>query len=500
MRNHLPVWVLLAVIWLAGSAPTRTAADAPADRPNILFAFADDWGLHAGAYGTQSVRTPTFDHVAEQGVRFDRAFVAAPSCTAARGSVLTGQFPWRLGPGANLHSTLPAELAVYPDLLEEAGYFVGHARKGWGPGDVDASERERNPAGPGFADFQAFLDDRPDDAPFCFWFGSQDPHRPYDDDLRNAEQIDPAAVQVPRELPDVEAVRQDIAAYYAEVQRFDREVGQLIDTLDEIGELENTVIVISSDHGWPFPRGKSNLYDAGTHVPLAIVWPQQMADGPGGRVVTDFIQLSDLAPTFLEAAGVEPPAGMTGRSLLPILSSGREGRVQAHRSYALLAKERHHGQARADGSGYPMRGIRTEDYLYIRNYKPNRWPQGDPDVSSSQGIFSDTDAGASKQYLIDHANDPQVLPLFRLTFDKRPAEELYDLREDPHQLDNVADEPAYEAIRDHLSGILMQELAATEDPRITGGGEAFDTYPYRVGYGSEAATPPAAVRKALSLD
>ena len=466
------------------------------ERPNILFAFADDWGAHAGAYGTKGLDTPTFDRVAEEGVLFEHAFAAAPSCTPSRGAVLTGQHIWRLGPGANLHATLPAALPIYPERLEEAGYFVGRTGKGWGPGDIAPGGRTERPAGPAFDRFASFMEARPEDAPFVFWFGTSDPHRDYADSLRQAMQIDPAAVTVPPYLPDAPAVRRDIANYYAEVQRFDREVGAVLEQVEQAGELDNTIVAISGDHGWPFPRGKSHLYDAGSRVPLVIRWP----DGAvGGRVVSDFVSLIDLAPTFLEAAGLEPPAQMQGRSLLKLLRAERASRVEAHRSHVILAKERHHGLSRPDSAGYPTRAIRTEQFLYIRNIEPGRWPAGSPRVSSSQWIFSDTDDGPTKRWMIDHADDPTVRPLFLLAFGKRPAEELYDLRTDPHQMHNVADDPDYAMVRDHLARTLEQELRALEDPRMLGGAERFDDYPYYTGYGMEAVEPPISVRRALNL-
>ena len=491
LRRKVPRWLLVILLSTIGAWSLYAA---PPEQPNILFAFADDWGVHAGAYGTETVQTPTFDRITDQGVLFERAFVAAPSCTPSRGAVLTGQHIWRLGPGANLHSTLPADLPVYPELLEEGGYFVGHTRKGWGPGRIEPGGRTERPAGPSFESFAAFLEARPDDAPFAFWFGSSDPHRPYDDSLRAAMEIDPADVAVPPYLPDVPTVRRDIANYYAEVQRFDREVGRLLRQLREAGELDNTIVVVSGDHGWPFPRGKSHLYDAGMHVPLAIQWPDQVVSN---RVVRDFVSLTDLAPTFLEAAGVTPPQQMTGRSLMPILRSDREGRVAPHRSHVLLAKERHHGLSRQDSLGYPGRAIRTEHFLYIRNYEPDRWPAGAPTVSSSQGIFSDTDDGPTKQWMIRHASDEEVRPLFELSFGKRPAEELYDLRRDRYQTDNVADDPEYAAVKAHLSNVLEGELRALEDPRVLGEGDQFDRYAYRVGYGMKTVEPPAPVKEVL---
>ena len=476
--------------------------DGDSERPNIVFAFADDWGVHASIYETAGIQTPNFDRVAETGVRFDRAFMDAPSCTPARGAVLTGQHIWRLGPGANLHSELPADIPVYPDLLEESGYYVGYTRKGWSPGNAEAGGRDRNPAGPHFDDFESFLENRPVDQPFYFWFGSQDPHRSVrPGELHLEKGIDPGEVEVPDKYPDVPEVREDIAEYFAQVQRFDRELGELIEKLEEIGELENTMFVIGSDHGWPFPRGKSNLYDDGTHVPLAIWWPIRMDEmGTGGRIINDFVLKSDLAPTFLEAAGLKPPHEMTGRSLMPILDTDREGRVQGYRTYVLLAKERHHGLAREGGKGYPSRAIRTEDFLLIRNFEAERWPLGAPYISSSQGIFSDSDDGLTRQYLIEYANDPDVKPYFLRIFDKRPELELYDLGNDPDQLNNVAGESEYRTVRDHLLNLLKSELRALEDPRMFGEGDKFDEYPYHVGYGKEQVDPPPQLREVFGLD
>jgi arylsulfatase A-like enzyme len=469
--------VLLCALGLSIAAPAAHAQ--PDDPPNILFAFADDWGTHAGVYGTVGLETPIFDRVAEQGVLFERAFVSSPSCTPSRGAVLTGQHIWRLGPGANLWSTLPAELPVYPYMLQDdAGYFVGHTRKGWGPGRLEPGGRDARPAGPSFESFDAFLDARPADAPFVFWFGSSDPHRVYADSLRAAMNLDPADVTVPPYYPDVPAVRRDIANYYAEVQRFDQEVGQLMDRLRAMGELNNTIVVISGDHGWPFPRGKTQLYDAGTHVPLAIQWPDRV---PPGRVVQDFVSLTDLAPTFLEAAGVAVPEQITGRSLLPLLASDRD-RFDSPRDEIVFGRERHTpAQAGDESGGYPMRAIRTDEFLYIRNFTPDRWPSGTPDWQNAyfeEGWLGDCDNGPAKFYLWAHRDDPDVAPLYDLSFAKRPAEELYVLQDDPHQMRNVADEPEHAAVKARLRERLMEALAATDDPRAANAMVPLDEGPY----------------------
>ncbi|HID21905.1 MAG TPA: heparan N-sulfatase, partial [Planctomycetaceae bacterium] len=165
--------VLVSLSTLSGTV-ARSAV--PPGRPNFVLLIADDWSWpHAGAYGYEAVRTPNFDRVAKEGVLFTHAFVAAPSCTPSRAAILTGQWHWRLKESGNLWSTLRKEFATYPDLLEEAGYFVGYAGKGWGPGRLEPGGRRRNPAGKRFESFAQFMGQRPAGRPFCFWFGSFDP-------------------------------------------------------------------------------------------------------------------------------------------------------------------------------------------------------------------------------------------------------------------------------------------------------------------------------------
>ncbi len=456
-----------------------TAAEA-ASRPNILFCIADDWGWpHAGAYGDPVVRTPAFDRLADEGVLFENAFVTAPSCTACRNSILTGQWHWRLEEGGNLWSTLHPKYPVYPLLLEDNGYCVGHWRKAWGPGDWKVLGRDRDPAGPTFKSFPAFLKSRPKQKPFCFWLGTSDPHRPYKWQSGAGSGIDIDRIQLPADLPDHETVRHDVADYYYEVQRFDRDVAAALKQLEEAGELENTIIVMTGDHGMPFPRHKCQLYDSGTHVPLAVRWGAKVQ---GNRRVTDFVSLSDLAPTFLEAAGVAIPSPMTGRSLLSLLTSNQSGRVERARDHVLTGRERHgQSQEKPNSGGYPMRAIRTDDFLYIRNFSPDRWPGGSADAEKAFGgnAHGDCDGSATKTFVIDHRDDRSFRQFYELAFAKRTGQELYDLREDPDQLTNVAGQSAYAEVQEQLSKRLIGKLRATEDPRVIGDGEVFDTYPYR---------------------
>ena len=379
---------------------------------------------------------------------------------------------------ANLWSVFPDEFVTFPEILARAGYETGVMGKGWGPGRTQTEGRPI--AGHPFPSLQDFIRQRDPHKPFCFWLGSSDPHRPYE--LGSGKQLEIVVdrVQPFACLPDVPEVRSDMADYYGEVQRFDQFVGACIKTLEEIGVLNQTIVVMTSDNGMPFPRCKSNLYDSGSRMPLAIRWGDSL---PAGRAVDEFVSFTDFAPTFLEAAGLQPPADMTGRSLLSILRSDKSGRVDPPRDFVLIGKERHcPAQEQPDLGGYPCRAIRTHEFLYIRNFAPDRWPAGTPDFRRTAfpgAWLGDCDNGPTKTFLVEHREqDATTRRLYDLAFAKRPAEELYDLKNDPHQLQNVADRPEYATTREELARKLTTLLRETGDPRIVSGGEPFDTYEY----------------------
>ncbi len=430
---------------LYGAAPR----DGGAGTPNILLLLADDWSWpHAAALGDKVVKTPTFDRIAAEGVLFDNAFVSAPSCTPSRGAILTGQYHWRLGSAVNLWGSLPAGCNVYTNLLEAAGCFVGCTRKAFAP--TKNIGWDRNPAGSKFRNFREFITARPKDKPFCFWFGSGDAHRAYEWKSGVNSGMNLKDVQVPACMPDCEQVRTDICDYYWEVQRFDREAGEILRLIEEQGELDNTLVVITGDNGMPFPGCKATLYDGGTRVPLAIRWPERVK---AGRVVRDFVSLTDLAPTFLQACGLDARPEMTGKSLLDVLLSGKSGQVDPERTFALTAMERH-------CTSYPCRAIRTKDYLYIRNFDPDNWDPGTNDYDYN------IDPSPSKTYMIEHRDRQDVAPLYRRDFGRRPEEELYDLKKDPGQLKNVAAGDEYASVRKRMAETLARELKATNDPRF----------------------------------
>ncbi|MDA0350407.1 MAG: sulfatase [Verrucomicrobia bacterium] len=465
--------------------------------PNILFCISDDqsWA-HAGANGDPVVQTPAFDRVASEGLRFINSFCDAPTCGPSRSAILTGQHIWRLEEAANIWSTLPAKFATYTEELKKAGYKIGYTGKGWGPGLLEPGGRTDNPAGSIFegkklkkpfsgisdkdyaANFEDFITEVSEDQPFCFWLGTHEPHRAYQEGSGKLSGKDPAKVRVPLIFPDNDIVRNDILDYLVEIEHFDSMVERAIASLESQGLLENTIVVVTSDHGMPFPRGKATVYDDGSRVPLAIRWASGI-ENPG-REINALVNLSDLAPTFLEAAGVDVPEMMTGRSLMDVFKDDET----IIRNAAYIAFERHSG-ARAGGKGYPTRAIRTKDFLYIYNFEPDRWPAGSPDPEACNRLipFGEYDSSPTKTFMIEHRYEHGVAELAELSFGKHPAEELYVLKDDPHQMKNVAGSGKYQAMKNSLRRQLFDHLKETKDPRVVGGTVDWDYYPH---YGNRA--------------
>ncbi len=456
-----------------GLLATSLLAAQTNSRPNILYCLADDWSWpHAGVYGDKVVHTPTFDRVARDGMLFNYCFSAAPSCSASRAAMLTGQYSHRLEEGSCLWGFLPHKFPVYPDLLEKAGYTIGSTRKGWGPGDFKAGGYTNNPAGPTFKSFEEFLGTVPEGKPFCFWFGSHDPHRPYEAGAGAASGLETNDVVIPPFWPDNAISRNDVLDYYSRVQRYDRDVGEILALLQKSGRLTNTIVIMSGDNGWPFPRCKANVYDGGTRQPLAVMWPAKVKPG---RVCDDFINLMDLAPTFMQAAGLKPLPEMTGHSFLGLLTGEEKC---GSRNTVFVERERH-ASARQGNLSYPMRAIRTRDFLYIRNLRADRWPAGDPSLGKDPTReFIDCDDGPTKAYILEHREDPDVRVYFELAFAKRPAEELYDLKSDPQQTNNVVGKTDYAATQKQLRAQLDQWMIETADPRATNDDDHWDKYPY----------------------
>lgn len=481
-RIFLAVLLRLFSLLTLLSVPTLAA-----ERPNILFCMADDWGWpHAGAYGDEEIKTPTFDRLAREGVLFSHSYTTSPSCTPSRNGVITGKYHWQLGPGANLHSTLPTEHESFFHLLADTGYAIGqNPPKTWGPGKIDSWKKVHgsDPAGATYRTFGEFLkENNPEQQPFCFWLATSDPHRGYEKGAGKKAGIDPTKVHLFEHFPDNEIIRNDIADYYFEVQRWDRLVGEAVTELEKRGLLGNTLIIMTGDHGMPFPRGKGNLYDSGVRVPFAVRWGARV---PAGRTVEDFISFVDLAPTLLELTGSPLPPDLSGQSFARILLGKESGRIDPEgRPDIIFGRERHvPAQERPNKGGYPSRALRTPDFLYIRNYQPHLWPMGtgDPELTHRPGQwYADCDAGPSKSYLIENREQDETHQLaYALSFAKRPAEELYDLRQDPAQLHNVAAEAEFQDERRTLRTRLQDRLTRAQDPRAAEPDyRGFDGYPY----------------------
>jgi arylsulfatase A-like enzyme len=360
----------------------------------------------------------------------------------------------------NLWSDFPAGTVTYTTELERAGYLVGFDQKGWGPGDWESNDWPHNPAGKQYDNITEMLAEREDGQPFCYWFGTHDPHREYRMNLGADTGLEADSVIVPPYFPDLPCVRNDMLDYYAEVERFDRHIGEVVDLLEARGELDNTLIIVTSDNGMPFPRAKANLYDAGTRMPFVAHWPAHI---PAGTVRHSFVNLASLAATFLEVARTRVPSEFVLPSLLEELGDASvPGAAQV-----FLERERH-AQVRADSGSYAVRGIRNDSFLYLRNFFPDRWPAGDPEAVLSVGAYGDVDNSITKMLmLIGDRPVGDTTNYYRLAFAKRPAEELYDLRSDPHQISNVADQERYSKIKAQLSDQLSSFMQRTDDPRAS---------------------------------
>jgi len=505
-----------------------------ASKPNILFVFSDDWGRYASCYKgldgrptlNDVVQTPNIDLVAKQGVLFRNAFVNAPSCTPCRSSLFSGRYFFNCNQGAILQGAVWDEsIPVYPLMLRDAGYSIGKSFKVWSPGtpadapfggqkyayekagrapnnfseEVSARIDKGMPLQQAREDvleqvrhnFKDFLAAREKGHPWHYFFGPTTTHRIW---IKGSGKklwgIEPESLKgkMPEFLPDVPEIREDVADYLGECQAVDAYVAVLMKCLEETGEADQTVIVLSGDHGMPgVTSGKCNLYDMGVSVPLIVRMPGSKV----GRIVDDFVRLPDLAPTFMEIAGVKPPDNLYGRSLMPLLLSEKSGIIDPTRDWVITGRERHVSKAREGNLPYPMRSLHTPDYVYIRNFEPDRWPMGSPGAvtpdftpdsdeleNNTRIAFADMDASPTKAWLIQNRLDPKWQWFYELAFGKRPAEELYDVHKDPDMIKNLAGNKKFDAVKKKLADQLMKELTRAQDPRVVENPPRFEQPPF----------------------
>lgn len=498
MKNIPNVWIsgLLYLLFTLACSPQENESQETSSKPNILFAIADDASFpHMSAYGSSWVSTPAFDRVAKEGILFMRAYTPNAKCAPSRACILTGRNSWQLEEAANHSPYYPAKFITYVEALTARGYHTGYTAKGWAPGDpgeVNGKKRQltgrphnqftTTPPSTGInknnyaANFEDFLNQKPEDRPFCFWYGSTEPHRAYEfqSGIAKAGKKLADIGKVPAFWPDNDTVRTDMLDYAYEIEYFDQHLQSMLDLLEERGELENTIVVVTADNGMPFPRVKGQEYEYSNHLPLAIMWKKGIKNP--GRRVEDFVSFIDLAPTFLEVADIPSDATsmqpMTGKSLTDIFYSEGSGQVNPERNHVLIGKERH-DVGRPHDWGYPIRGIVTNQYIYLHNFEPDRWPAGNPETG-----YLNTDGSPTKTLILQGRKHAETTHFWTASFGKRPQEELYDISRDPECVVNMALHPEYQGIKSGLKEQLFQELKAQGDPRMFGNGHIFDEYEY----------------------
>lgn len=460
----------LVTILLALSAGRVLAAE----RPNILFLLSDDHSApYVGCYGCPDVRTPNLDRLASEGMRFDRMFVSCPQCVPSRAALMTGRSPVAVRM-VRFTSPLPGELPALPDLLrDQAGYFTGVGGRSYhldGPSGVgknaapviDAVLKKHNlRTFTKRVDYvekgrfkthgerlSAFLEAAPEGKPWFFWLGFSDPHHVWDPDASpHPEPPDPAKLTLPPHLPDLPGVRGDLARYLGEVERLDRDVQTVLDVLESRGLARETLVVFMGDNGMAMPHGKGALTDPGIHVPLIVRWPGVVK---AGSATDALVSGEDFAPTMLEAAGVKPHESMSGMSYLELLK-GEPFEPRKH----IFAERGPHG---GDGGMRPeisaatfdlVRCVRSDRYKLIYNCTPHQPvgpvdSQGDPGWQEMKAAFA---AGSLA---------PEFVRAYFTT--PRPTYELYDLEEDPGELNNLAGKESHRQIERELKEALAEKM------------------------------------------
>lgn len=522
--------VFLATVALGTVAMTgcnQPKQQEPSIRPNILFAISDDQSFaHTSFAGCKFINTPAFDRVAGEGVYFTNCIAGSPGCAPSRSSIITGRHHWQNEQSGQHGSSWMKKYVPFVDLLDAGGYITGRTGKGVSPFQYarnanDSLWRSNDAAGIAhssinyqkgssaderpaeyisnnnyFGNFRYFMDSVRDDKPFFFWYGAAEPHRAYEQDSWKRTNKNPDDVVVPGFLPDNDVIRGDLLDYAVEIEWFDLHLHRMLEYLDELGELENTIVIVTSDNGMPFPGAKASCYEYGIHVPMAIRFPK---DFPGGRKVDDLISFADLAPTILEIAGISPEGMLpiSGKSILNLLKSRKEDDVEQSTKYVFSGRERH-SSSRHLNRGYPQRAIRSNDYLLIWNMKPGLWPAGAPQrikpgtddellplygidikgMHHSEWAFTDIDAAPSKSVIIEKWQDKAMQPFFQFAYGKRPEFELFDIKNDPYNKYNLADKPEFAKVQQELTERLLAELKQSKDPRVVGPDkQIFDSYP-----------------------
>lgn len=493
--NRLSVF---AAVLLSVSLCAQAVLAAPGDlakKPNILLAISDDQSWpHTSAAGSPFVQTPSLDSIANNGFYFQNGYAASPGCSPSRASLLTGRHHWMIGPAGTHGSSFPVHYDTFVDLLEGAGYKVGFTGKGWGPGDWLGGGRDRNPAGVEYndielgkdrkkgilnsdyaANFEQFFNERDEGQPFLFWYGAKEPHLAYAEESHSESAR--ATVEVPGFLPDTPTTRDTLLDYADEINHFDNHLGKIVTILEAAGELDNTLIIITSDNGMPLPRAKATGYDYGVHVPLVIGWGESSRRGAKIKAPVGF---TDLSATIMDTAGLEIPEQFVGTSLLPLLN-GQQAQLDYDRP--VFAGRERHSSSRYRNLTYPQRIMRRGDYLIVWSAKPDRDPAGqhqeilDGELSEPHSAYYDIGPSLIKRELLENRDDPYFKPFFELAVRKQPEWQLYNVVADPDCLNDLAKSSEYSKIFAEYKQQLIKTLEETGDPRALGYGHVWEDYP-----------------------
>ena len=460
--------------------------------PNILFVISDDQSYpHTSIYGTKWVKTPGFDRVAKEGLLFRHAYTTNAKCSPSRSTILTGRDSWLLEEATNHVPFFPEKFSTFPEVLKNNGYKTGKTGKGWAPGIALKNGKKRKLIGEDYSilkveppakfisnnnyseNFKYFLDKVKDNQPFFFWVGGLEPHRRYEyqSGIRYGKKEIEEVEKVPEFWPDSDNVKTDILDYAFEIEYFDSHLRIIIDELERRNLLENTIIIVTSDNGMPFPRVKGQVFPFDNRLPLAIRWGKGIKNP--GRIIDDYVSFSDFAPTLLDLAGIQSTEhdmkNFSGVSWKTIFN---DIQISKKRDYMIIGKERH-DVGRENDQGYPVRAIISGQYFYSINFKPERWPAGNPETG-----YLNTDGSPTKTEILNLKKEGKMLEYWRLAFGKRPEETLYDLNKDPNCIKNIAEYNKFSTLKDSLKKILIDDLTKNKDPRILGNGDVFDNYPY----------------------
>lgn len=431
-------------LFLAGlGALFVLATHADEERPNIVIFLSDDLGrLETSVYGSKEVWTPNMEILAREGMTFNNAYVASPSCCPNRFSLLTGLMPARHGAHPN-HSKVKEGTAFLLPRLQKLGYYVAsfgkvaHGRQMM-PGCDFSSPRPREMS-KNVAAWHKRTGHRLK-KPICLLVGDRRPHVPW-----IKERIyDPATVTLPPYFIDTPETREHWARYLTDITGMDQELGRVLRfARDNLGK--NTIVLFTSDHGGQWHRAKWTLYDAGTRVPLIVSWPRFIDKKVRSEAMVSWV---DILPTLLELAGDKPPVDIDGRSFLPVL----QGKTAQHRDRIFTT---HTGDAALNI--FPIRSVRMGNYKYIHNLHPEAWFTNHSDRfrKDGAGAFWDSWDEAAKE-------DPKAAAILDAYY-TRPKEELYDLKTDPLELHNLAQSADHEAKLAELKAALKTWTTAQGD-------------------------------------